>query len=208
MIRLVNRAAIVCIVAAFPGIADSKPRKLTMKQVDSTNLHIANERGAIHWSADIAVALELRDDHKLVASATGWRKEHNLYVNASSSYNTDDETKFATEWTGTWAEAASVLRIELEVAHETCSRTKTTTGAKPEVLACKPARKQAKLVCTTVQIALEDLGATKRTVAAWSCQPGGSDDLGESPSWLFGKTTCIATSSGRMGSTEFRSCPP
>lgn len=198
------------VLAAVHGLAVASPQstKLVMKHVDGTNLHIANQDGAIHWTADVAVAVELRADHKVEASATGWFKEHNLYTNGSTSYTTDEETKFTTRWTGTWSETAGVLRLELVLGNEICSHTKAGSGTKPEGLACKVASKRTTLTCTTEQVALEGAGTIKQKVAAWNCQPGGAGDLGESPSWLLGKTTCITTSSGRTVGSGPRICQP
>jgi hypothetical protein len=211
-----NRA-IVCLVAAVvaaPGLAAAapKPTRLAMKRTDGTNLHITNQEGAIHWSADIRITVDLLADKKLVAVAKGTRGEHNLYAGGSGpSYNTDDETAWTTRWNGTWAIAGDQLTLDLVLVDHTCKHTKTTTGAEPEIVPCEVASKQAQLVCTSEQIQIDDATPPNkpRRVAAWRCSAKDSGDLAESPSqWVLGKTTCIETLGGHMSHDAFRACAP
>lgn len=90
MIIGVNRAVVCLLVVAAPRLAASapKPMRLSMKHTEGTNLHIADHRGAIHWSADIRIMVDLQADKKLEAVSTGTRGEHNLYAGGSGpSYN-------------------------------------------------------------------------------------------------------------------------
>jgi len=128
-----NRAGVCLVVAvvAAPGLAAShpKPTRLSMKRTEGTNLHIADHRGAIHWSADIRITVDLQADKKLAAVATGARGEHNLYAGGTGpSYNTGDDTTWTTRWGGTWTMAGDRLTLDLVLADHTCKHTKTTTG--------------------------------------------------------------------------------
>jgi hypothetical protein len=203
----VTRASAV-FVLLLAGPAAAQPAKLSMRVTDGTNLHIANQGGAIHWSADITLTVELRANKTVEAAATGWRKEHNLYAGGSGpSYNTDEETRLAIKWNGTWLERNRKLQIDLVLVSDKCTRMKTSDGVQPETLACRPASSQTVLTCTTQSIELEGAPPNaKRKVDAWSCQPKASDDLGESPPWLLGKTTCIGTSGSHMGGSQFQNC--
>lgn len=185
-----------------------------MKRTEGTNLHVANQGGAIHWQADITITVDLRADKKLEAVSTGTRKEHNLYAGGGTSYNTDEETSWTTRWNGTWLVAGDKLQLDLVLVDHKCTSTKTTTDYKPEVLPCKVASKQTRLACASEDITLQDVTTTatgKRPdkSAAWRCNAKTSTDLAESPSqWVLGKTTCLETIGGRMTGEGFRKCVP
>lgn len=204
----------IVVAVAAPGLAAAapKPTRLAMKRTEGTNLHIAGGRGAIHWSADIRITVDLQADKQLVAVAQGTRGEHNLYADGPGlSYNTDDATTWTTRWSGTWAIAGDELTLDLVLSDHTCKHTKTTTGGKPEILPCEVASKQAQLVCASEQLKLEDVAQpTKaRQVAAWRCHAKDATELGESPpQWVLGKTTCIETLGGHMTHDVFRACAP
>jgi len=200
----VTRAAFVVVFLAAAAHADPPPTKLTMRQTDGTNLHIAGNRGAIHWNADVTVTVELLADHKLEAVAAGSRSEHNLYAGGQRpSYTTVEETKFRIRWTGTWAQSGDRLALDLALADDRCTHQKTSTGVPTEVLACRPAARHTRLACSTQAI---ELSAPKRKVDAWSCAPTTSLDLGESPPWLLGKTICIDVPGSHLGGASFRKC--
>jgi hypothetical protein len=197
------RALIVLLVPAAAVAAPST--KLAMRYFAASNTHIGNNAGAIGRYDESSVTVELRDGGKVAASVAGTRKLHNLYVNKDSSYNTDDVTKWKTTWTGTFKKTAASLELALVLDADTCSHTKTYDDASPETLACRPAAKRTTLTCTTTQIAFEaSNGAKPRNVDAWSCAPAAADDLGESPTWLLGKTECIESGNG----LSFHPCRP
>jgi hypothetical protein len=210
----VNRAITCLLVLAAPGLAASDPAstRLAMKRTEGENLHLADQAGAIHWSADIRITVDLRSDKKLTAISKGTRGEHNLYAGGPGpSYNTDETTTWTTRWNGTWAIADDKLVLDLVLAEHNCTHTKTTTGEKPEDLPCKVASKQTQLNCTSKQIELEDASHPDKPqhADAWSCGAKTSSDLAESPSrWVLGKTACIETLGGHMSSDLFRRCAP
>jgi hypothetical protein len=206
--RSVLRAPVIVALLIATAHADPRSTTLKMRHTDGTNLHMADQAGAIHWNADITVKVELRDDHKLVAAVTGTRGEHNLYARGSGpQYNTDEEMKLGIRWTGTWTRSADKLQLALVLADDTCTRIKTSDRFPTETLTCKPAAKRTQLACTTLAIELEDPSScAKRKVDAWSCAPASPGDLGESPSWLLGKTTCIETTGAHMGRSSFHKC--
>ncbi|MBS1118180.1 MAG: hypothetical protein H6Q90_408 [Deltaproteobacteria bacterium] len=210
-----NRTLLATAVLVWLGhhsAADPKLTRLRMKHVDGTNLHIAGNRGAIHWSADITITVDLREDNKLEASSAGTRGEHNLYAEGSgASYTTDDQTTWTTRWTGAWSQTGDKLTLDLSLVDHACKHTKTTSGYAPETLPCKAAAKRTQLACTTEQVKLDDVGAPSKPqlVSAWQCHPKTSTDLAESPAgWLLGKTTCIETTGGNMGHRSLRRCAP
>jgi len=174
----------ILLLLLVPSIAAAAPAtKLSMKRTDGTNLHIAKERGAIHWDEDTTVVVELRANGIVAASVVGTRKEHNLYADPCSSYETDDVTTWETTWTGTFKGTADTLVLELAVDADTCSRTKTT---------CRAAAKRTKVSCSTTKIEISGPAVSKPIpVDAWTCSPKGDADLGESPAWLLGKNRCI-----------------
>lgn len=201
-----TRAPLVLLLVSTAAAA--APAKLTMRVTDATNLHIANEGGAIHWDEDTTVTVELGTDGKVAASVAGTRKEHNLYARAAGSYNTDDVTTWSTAWTGTFKRATDKLELVLALASETCSRVKTTDGASPEKLACRAAAKQTTVTCTSANVTVTDPAGKSQPVAAWMCSPGSGADLGESPSWLLGKSSCLEVSGGHAGTQAIQPCRP
>jgi hypothetical protein len=203
----------VAVGLAMPGQAAAapKPTRLTMKRVEGTNLHIANNQGAIHWQAAISISVDLLPAGKLAAVSTGTRGEHNLYVDgAGGSYTTEDQTGWTTTWTGTWSARGDRLQLALVLVDDRCKHDKTMTGAAAETLACKATSKQAELACTSETITLEDpAGSKAQRALAWRCTAKTADDLGESPSqWVLGKTVCIQTVGGRMTAEGFQPCTP
>jgi hypothetical protein len=198
------------LVLLIPGIVGAAPAtKLSMKRFDSTNLHIANNMGAMHWDEDTTVDLELRANGKVAASAAGMRKDHNLYASSAGSYYTDDTTTWKTTWTGTFQRASDTLVMNLVLGADTCSRIKTTHDdahtVPDEKLACNAAAKQTTVTCSTTQIEMSDPSTHKPVkVDAWSCSP--SDTLGESPPWLFGKNRCIRVGGGHKTSLSYAPC--
>jgi hypothetical protein len=200
----------ISMVLTLPAAADPKPTRLTMQFIEGTNLHMANQRGAINWSADIKLTVDLLAAGRLEAVATGWKKEHNLDVRPSgTSWNTDDETKLTLKWTGAWSETPGKMTLDLSLVSESCTHTQTTNRGAPETLECRHASKAAKLECTSISVDLEDLAKPGKKLAtpAWACAPKDFDDLGESPGWLLGKATCIKTFGRSMGSgSRFERC--
>jgi len=185
-------------------VAAAPATKLTMKRVDSTNVHLANDMGAMHWDDDTTVEVELRANGKVAASVAGTRKEHNLY----SGYYTDDVTTWKTTWTGTFKRASDSIVMELVLDADHCSRTKKTHDdahtVPDEQLACRPAAKRTTVTCSTEQIDFSDANNKTIKLDAWSCSP--SDDMGESPAWLFGKNRCVRVSGGHMMSMHYAPC--
>jgi len=110
--------------------------RLVMKETESDNIHIANQGGAINTRADITITVDLLAGGKAKVIATGTRSEHNLY----SNFSTDEESKWTTAWTGTWTTGAGTMKIDLAVASDTCSHTKTSSGQAAETLACRAPR--------------------------------------------------------------------
>ena len=204
----------IVVVVAAPDLAGAAPKatRLAMKRTEGTNRHIAGGRGAIHWSADIRITVDLQADKQLMAVAQGTRGEHNLYAEGPGpSYSTDDATTWTTRWGGTWVIAGDALTLDLVLSDHTCKYTKTTTGYVPAILSCEAASKQTQLVCTSEQLTLEDVAQSTKAqqVAAWHCHAKDTTSLGESPpQWVLGKTTCIETLGGHMTHDAFRACAP
>jgi hypothetical protein len=199
---------VVIIANALPAGAEV----LHMRQVDATNLHIANQQGAIHWTEDIAIDVGLRVKASVDVIAKGTRSEHNLYVTNGASYNTDDTVTWTTTWRGTWKRANGALSLELVLDKDSCSAVRDEGGAKT-AKPCKAAGKKAVLACTADRVDVET-GAKKRAVAVWRCSPADGSELGESPSsWVFaseGKTDkqrCIEVHAGHMAQMTYAQCP-
>ncbi len=209
---------VIVLVLATSAAADPNPTRLSMKRIEGTNLHIANQGGAINWRADIGVTIDLQPDQKLAMTAKGTRGEHNLY-GGPSSRSTDEDTAWTTRWSGTWAIANGKLGLDLTLVDRTCKSEKKMTefdatkgvwlNYTPEVLPCKTASKRTRLECTAEKLELRPTGTgAGQKVDAWRCNAKTSSDLAETPSQLvFGKTACIQTSGGKMSSEGFALCP-
>ena len=65
---------------------------LRMRQVDSTNLHMAGQRGARNWRQDITVTVNLGAKGRVDVASKGMRRDHAMDVFDGRSYNTDDTT--------------------------------------------------------------------------------------------------------------------
>ena len=202
------RSLFVVALLAAPVAAQPKPTRFTMQATDSTNLHIAGGRGAMHWTDDIKVTVDLLPAGRVEAVVAGTKKEHDLDVRAGQSFNSDELTTFAIKWSGAWSEAPGKLTLDLTLANERCTHTRTMEGAPPETMPCRRAAKAAQLVCTLQDFELFDFAkpAVKQKVPAWSCSAKNFDDLGESPGWILGVTTCIKTSGGHHTSLVFEKC--
>jgi hypothetical protein len=181
------------------AVAVASPSKL--HRVDSENVHVGDDDGAMNWFQDEVVTLELGGAGKVTAAASGTRRDHQLYSrHGADSYNTDDVTKFATSWTGTYklSKDGQTATLELAVASDRCSRTFTRDGEAPQTRPCRAAVKHATVTCTTDTI---------EKIAAWRCDPANADDLGESPDWILGKGACIEVAGGHRSSLAYRACP-
>lgn len=195
-----TRAALVLVLVAGTAHAD----RFKMRKTDSTNMHLADQRGATHWRDDITVTVELRADKKLTAVATGTRGTHNYYNDGPGApYNTDDDTAFTTKWTGTWSAQSGSLVLDLALAGDRCKRARTSDKFPTETLACRTPAKRTRVTCATETVELSD---PKRTTEAWICQPAAPEDLGESPAWVLGKTRCIEVLGGHRGLGGMRGC--
>jgi hypothetical protein len=219
--------ALVLVLLHVPmAAAAPASMRLTMKQTDATNVHMADEGGAINSQTAIAIDVELRADRTLAGSVAGVRSEHNLYPGPSSR-STDDKTGWTTHWKGTWSRTSDELELVLELVDQTCNHAETTTeydAARgvwvhytPEPKPCSTAGKHARLSCTTEQIELDEdvdddasqASAKAKPVAAWLCAAQTPSDLGNSPAeWTLGKTTCIEVLGGHMTGRSYRACAP
>jgi len=192
---------IVLIAIARPVAADV----LKMRQVDSTNLHIANDEGAIHWSEDLAITVDLGAKSRVGVVSKGTRGEHNMYVVNNGTYNTDDTVTWLTTWRGTWKIAKDTLTLDLAVVKDTCTAVRDERGTKTPKT-CTAASKLAVITCTAATVGVE-IGAKLKKTAAWRCAPDDASSVGESPaSWLLGKDRCIEVRGGRMMPMSFGPC--
>ena len=73
IMRFLGLLLVPSLVAAAPAT------KLVMQRVDATNVHLADDLGAMHWDEDTTVTVELGANGKVAASVAGTRKDHNLY---------------------------------------------------------------------------------------------------------------------------------
>ena len=58
------------------------------------------------------------------------------------------------------------------------------------------------MTCSTTQVEISEPKPTK--LDAWSCSS--SDDLGESPVWIFGKNRCLSVGGGHKTPLSYRAC--
>jgi hypothetical protein len=198
----------VMIVLGAAPVAAAPPVTLRGQVLDGRNLHIANQGGAIHWSADIRITVELAADHTLTAQLVGNRSEHNLYADhGGASYNTDETTTWTADWRGTWRPQGAALALELTALAHTCQHARTSDRFAPETLPCRDPAPTAHLRCAPLKVTMVDPDTSRRVeAAAWSCGVAADDPaLGESPpTWALGKTGCVAA----LVSGGFRTCAP
>jgi hypothetical protein len=206
---------ILLAIAVLPSVAAAD--KLTAHVSDGTNLHMAGNRGAMHWDKDIGITLDLATGGKASLSSTGSRKDHAL-DGGPSSRNTDEIWTWTTKWTGTWAKTGDKLVVDLVLANHNCKHERKMTEFDtarglwveytPEQLPCQTALKQAKLSCSTATLQVGDLGKTQPR-SAWVCNATANTDLAETPAYLvFGKTACIDVHEGRMTMMSYGPCKP
>jgi hypothetical protein len=192
------RHPLLMVAATSTALADPAPRKLEARYLDGTNVHIANQGGAINRHTDVAIVVELRADGTLVATSTGTHRHGNLYPGPSSR-STEDTTKWRTAWSGRWSESAAALTLDLARATASCARGETTREFdaanrrwvvyQPTVRPCRTGAAKVRLTCTSLAVAVDDPAAT---IPAWRCSPATATELGETPSpWVLGTTACI-----------------
>jgi hypothetical protein len=193
------RALILLAILATPAAAE----RLTMRQADATNLHIANQGGAINWREDTTITLDLLAKGRTELVSKGTRSESNLYVQGTTSWTTKTEKTWTTTWKGTWKIAKGMLSLELDLDKDACSATRDDSGAITQET-CRAATKRAILSCTTTAIEVQHVA---KKVASWSCSPAAGSTLGESPSsFVFGKDRCLERSSGKMTANSYKPC--
>lgn len=195
------RAAFVLV--AMVATADAEV--LRMRQVDSTNLHIAGNRGAIHTRDDTTITVDLAAKGRVDVTSKGARGEHDMYVVNNATYNTDDKTTWLTTWRGTWKITKDTLALDLSLVKDTCVAVREE-GSTKTPRTCAAASKRALISCTTERVDVE-VGAKKQAVSAWRCAADGTSTLGESPrSWVLGKDRCIEVHGGRKTTMSFAPC--
>lgn len=195
------RALLLIAVLGAPASAEV----LTMRQVDATNMHMADQRGARNWREDMTVTVNLGAKGRVTVDSKGMRRDHAMDVFDGRTYNTDDTTTWTTSWKGTWKITKGALVMDLALVKDACTAELDEQGTKTKK-ACKAARKSAVMRCTTTSVEV-DVDAKKRNVAAWQCATDDARDLGESPTtWWLGKDRCIEVHAGRMTSMSFGAC--
>lgn len=168
------------------------PTQLSAQFVDESNIHLAENHGAINRRAQVTTTLSLRPDHTLVAEETGTRRESNLYEN----FTTQEQADWKNSWTGTWVSAGDKLMLELTLKTRHCERWKTYDSRSPkENLPCAKLSTSARLECRSEPVPIHNLdhktpGPT--TQLAWLCVLATEAAMGETRlPWVFGKSTCI-----------------
>ena len=210
---LTSIAAAVLIASGHRGVTGPRPvMVLEMRFEQVENTHIADHGGAINWRLGAKVNLELFADGGLTGTDKGSSFEHNLFP----TYSTDEEKVWMNTWTGAWARAmtgkSDSLTLDLRLAVRSCKRTKRSTGAAAEALACGAISKRIRFACVTRQVQLEDApgkAQRARTQAAWQCDAPADADLAETPGpWLFGKAGCLLVRGGHREPMTFAPCGP
>lgn len=196
------RALVVIALVGTTARADV----LTMRQLDSTNLHLANNRGAIHTSDDVTISVDLGAKGRVDVVSKGTRGQHDMYVMNGASYSVDEKATWTTTWLGTWRVTKGVLALDLSLVKDACSAVRDEGGTKSNQ-SCRAATKRAVLECTTETIEVETGAKKPAKVAAWRCTPDDKSALGESPSsWVLGKDRCIEVRGGRKTPFSYGRC--
>lgn len=192
---------LAAVLAAAPN---ARAEVLTMRVFDSTNLHMANHAGAMHWSEDITITVNLGAKGRAQVLSKGARGDHHMDVIGNATHNTDTKTTWTTAWKGGWKIVKGVLVLELGLVKDSCEKVKEEQGSKTTET-CKAARQSAVMRCSTETV---EVGDKKTKVSAWRCATDDARDLGESPtSWLLGKKRCIQVNAGRKMPMSYAPCP-
>lgn len=201
-----KRALISIAACAWPALASAGPTRLAMQWVRGDSVHLAGRGGAINRRDSVKLELALEAGGRIRGTDTGTTSEHNLY----ETFSTTEEARWTNTWSGAWTMRGAALRLELVLDARKCTRTKTSTGAPPEQLACGAVSKQVAMECELAQITVEEAGAARKATRheAWRCTPAGAADLDETPStWVLGKAVCLQTIGGR-GGPSYQRCKP
>lgn len=191
----------LAIVVALTTTAAAAPQTLRLQWRESSDVHLANQAGAINHRRSIDITVKLLDGGKLTASDDGSVSENNLY----RDYSTTETTTWSNRWRGTWKLDSGTLALALVLDKRTCSKAKEHSDARAEQLACDAVDRAVKMQCTTALVAVED-GAGKRTkTAVWRCSS--DNELADTPAgWTLGKRVCVRTSAFRGDGDVFKPC--
>jgi hypothetical protein len=189
------------IVAVLATTAAAAPQTLRMQWRESSNVHLADQEGAISHRRSIAITVKLFDRGKLSVTDDGEEVDHNLY----RDYSTTETTTWANRWVGKWSLANGALALELVLDKRTCTKAKDHGDGKRDKVPCDAVDRSVKLACKTVLVAVEDDAGKRSKVAAWQCTTDG--ELAETPAtWTLGKRVCVRVASGRFGPDVFKPC--
>ncbi len=189
------------IVAALATTAAAAPQTLRMQWRESSDVHLADQGGAINHRRSIAITVKLLDRGKLTASDEGEVVDHNLY----DGYSTTETTTWTNRWVGKWSLANGALALELVLDKRTCTKAKEHSDTKRDKVPCDPVDRSVKLACKTTLVAVEDNAGKRSKVATWQCSTDG--ELADTPrGWTLGKRICVRVASGRFGPDVFQPC--
>ena len=189
------------IVAILTTTAAAAPQTLRMQWRETSDVHIAEQAGAINHRQSIGITVKLLDGGKATASDDGSIVENNLY----RDYYTTETTAWSNRWRGTWTLAKGTLVLELALDKRTCTKTKEHSDAKAEQLTCDAVDRAVKFQCTTTLVAVEDDAGKRTKVATWQCTTDA--ELADTPAtWTLGKRICVRGSAFRGAADSFRPC--
>jgi len=172
-----------------------------MQWRESSDVHIADQAGAINHRRSIGITVKLLDGGKLTAIDAGEVVDNNLY----RDYSTTKTTTWSNRWRGTWTLAKGVLALELVLDKRTCAKTKKHSDARAEQLPCDAVDRMVKMQCTTALVAVEDDAGKRTKTAAWRCSS--DSELADTPAgWTLGKRVCIRGNVVRDAADLFHPC--
>ena len=199
--------ALLCSIVLLASTASAD--KMRMKVVESTNLHMANQAGARHWTEDYEIGVLLGAKGKASVTSKGMHSNHDMTMMNNTPYNTEDSATWTTTWRGTWIIKGDVLSLELDLVKHDCKGEQDENGRKT-VAPCKTASAKATLTCASQVIDVENRtsGKTAKS-AAWMCSPAATGtELAESTGpWVFAKGGCVEVRGGHMTANTFARCP-
>ncbi|MEJ7597492.1 MAG: hypothetical protein WKG01_06240 [Kofleriaceae bacterium] len=190
----------LALVGTLAGPALAAPQTLRMQWLESSNVHLADDAGAINHRRDGKVTVTLAAGGKLMATESGAVSDHNLYPR----YSTTTTTAWSNTWRGRWRIADGALALELELGKRTCTKSKGHSDAAAQTLACDAVDQILAFACKPETVAVESAGGKRVKVAVWRCVTAG--ELADAPTtWTLGKTTCVRTLGG-PGPDQLQPC--
>ncbi|MDX2091064.1 MAG: hypothetical protein SFX73_24605 [Kofleriaceae bacterium] len=170
-------ATAVLVLVSSPAVAQPKPPTLASDYVLDETIPIYDRTEKKHEHEKVRVTLHSAG--KVAATETSTQTEQTVY---SDELSTTETWQWANTWQGTWKQTGTALTLDLKLTGRTCTHTRKTTGMDGETLPCRPASKEVRFQCESIQ--LPRTSNPREQLDVWDCRS-------TLPQWILGKTTCV-----------------